>query len=751
MKNRRAPEEARPKSRLERYRSSFLAFNILNSLSFMLLSGSIPALFALELGASGTYIGVLGSLNFITYFFMPLGRHAIQGRPIIKVFGWAWMLRYLSMLPVLAAPFLARAGLPGPGLALILGGSLFFNIFRGVGLIGNNPVIGMLAGKRDRGAFLSNVQITNSLTAIVTSAATMLVLGLWSGNMLYGALLGLGVLTGSVASMLLLGLPEPEAYRPKAGSSFAATVREAWADPRFRRFVAVFASLSFSAGSARTFLVTHARLLYGQNPGLVMAYSVAFNLGSVAAGYLSRKLMDRLGAKPLYVVFTAVAALAMLPAVWSPSLDSNLRVVIFLAILNFIVGLGIAGEENAGQTYFFSIVKPEHMVDLAVIYFIVYGLGGALGSAAGGLFLDALASGGAASALSYRLLYLAAFAVTAAAAGGALSLNAPGSASVRESLGVIFSMRDLKVIGLLEQLDKSGTPAGEIRIIRELGAYGASVAERELLPYLSSPRFEVRVEALLALENLERLSAKALRAIALELERNPYTTAYVAARILGKRRWTEALPALRQSLATEDYMLQGAAVTAIAAMHDEASLQAIEALAETGDNPRLMIAAASALEHYGKASSVPILVATLKRKDPPDFVFDEIVLALAGILGGLRGFYSLYSTYSQGPREALAALLDTLDEASPPPGFEGARLAETKAGLAEFVETGRNGPVVARIIGGSGLFDAGTATVLAEAALDEDLAAHEGFRFFLAACAIESADMEKKQRKEHTP
>jgi MFS family permease len=724
----------RPKSRIERYRSSFLVFNVLNSFSFMLLSGSIPTLFALELGATGTYIGILGSLNFVTYFFMPLGRRAIRGRPIIKVFGWSWMLRYWGMIPVLAAPFIARAGAPAWGLVLLLGGSLVFNVFRGIGLIGNNPLLGMLAGERERGAFLSSVQIASSLTAIGTSAATMFVLGAWSGDMLYGALMGLGVLSGSIASAILLGMPEPEAYRPPAGSSFGAVFREAWADPRLRRFVAVFAPLSFSAGTARTFIVTHARVLYGQSPGLVMAYSVAFNFGSVAVGYLSRKLMDRLGAKPLYIVFTAVAALSMVPAAWSPALEPGIRTIVFLGLLNFIVGAGIAGEENAGQTYFFSIIKPEHMVDLAVMYYLVYGLGGALGSAAGGIFLDVLSAGGSAPATSYRLLYMATFAVTAVAVTGMIKLTAPESASVRESLGVLFSMRDLKAIGLLERLEKSGSPLDEIRIIRELGGYGASVAERELLPYLSSPRFEVRIEALLALENLERLSAKALRAITLEIERHPYTTAYVAARILGKRGWAEGLPALRAALATADYMLAGAAVTALAALRDETSLPAIEALVEDTDNPRLMISAASAIEQFGRVASVPVLVSVLKRKEPPSYAFDEIVLALAGILGGLRGFYLHYSSYALDPREAMVALFDTMDETTPDGN------TAFKAALTAFVVDGSRGAIVARAIDEAHFMDIGAATVLAEAALDDDLAVHGGFRFFLAACAVEATD-----------
>jgi MFS family permease len=725
-----APDtEKRPKTRLERDRARYLMFNILNPIGFLFLSGNIPSLFALQLGATGTYIGILGSLNFLTFLFMPIGRRAIQGRRIITVFGWSWMLRYSGMVLALAAPFLAAAGKPGWGLALLFAGTLAFNVFRGVGMIGNNPLLGMMAGERDRGAFLSSVMMTNSLTVLVTSVATTFILGRWSGNLVYGLLMGAGVIVGYASVVFLLGLPEPEAYRPAAGSSLLATVKEAWTDPRFRRFIAVFGSLSFSAGTARTFIVTHARVLYAQNAGLVMLYFVAMNVGSLAAGYLSRKAMDRLGSKPLYVLFIAVTALAMVPAAISPNLGSALTTAIFLIVLNFLGGFGIAGEEIAGQSYFFSIVKPAWVVDLGVIYYIVYGLGGALGSALGGVFLDSVEAAGASSAVSYRLLYLFSFLVTIFAVTGAFKLKAPGATSVRESLGILLSMRDLKVIGLLERLEKSGTPAGETKLIRQLGGYGAAVAERELLPYLSSPRLEVRIEALRALENLDRLSSSAIDAIIAEMERNPYTTAYVAARIMGKRHCTAAIPALRRGLATDDYMFRGASITALAELGDLESLPAIESLVSSTDNPRLMIAAASAIESFGSVSSVPALVSALKNEAPPPYVFDEIVLAMAGILGGLRGFYMLYSRYSTNPEEGISALMDTLETAA---------LEEFRHKVTAFILDGSGGEAVARAIIDSGFTDTGTATILAEASLDDELAAHGGFRFFLAACAFES-------------
>ena len=421
----------------------------------------------------------------------------------------------------------------------------------------------------------------------------------------------------------------------------------------------------------------------------------------------------------------------MIPIAASPDFTKPLIVMLFLAGINLLAGFAIAGQENAGQAYFFSIVKPEHMVDLAIIYFIIFGLGGALGSASGGLMLDALASAGVSTVLSYRILYLALVGITLLTTFGTRSLSAPDSASVRESIGVMFSIRDLKAIGLLERLVHSGTAADDVRIIRQVGSYGSAVSERELLPYVTSPRFEVRVEALLAIERLNRLSPKALRLLGAEMDRTHYSTAYLCARIIGKFHWKEALPSLKAAINTDDYMLQGAAMTALARLDDESSIPDIENLAEATRNPRALMSASSALEAFGKVSSVPVLVGILKRTNPPPFVYDEIVLAIAGILGGLGGFYRLYSSWTKDPQGAMDDLFDIM----PPGTHEGAGISDFRQALTNFVLEGKDGVAVARGIAERTALEPGISIVLSEAALDAELANHGGFRFFLAACA----------------
>ena len=80
----------------------------------------------------------------------------MRDRPILKVFGLAWFWRFVAVSPALAAPFLVAHGLGGLGFALILVGIALFNMLRGIGLIGNNPVLatsppaGRAAGGRTR-------------------------------------------------------------------------------------------------------------------------------------------------------------------------------------------------------------------------------------------------------------------------------------------------------------------------------------------------------------------------------------------------------------------------------------------------------------------------------------------------------------------------------------------------------------------------------------------------------------------------
>jgi HEAT repeat protein len=722
---------------LKRARESFYAFNALNSASFAILSGSFVTLFALSLGASNALVGVLNALAYVTFFFLPLGKSVVRRRRIVDVFGWAWIARHLVMLPILLTPLIVAKGGQGAAFAILVAGVAGFNFFRGVGLIGNNPVLAFLseggAGskRQDKGAFLVTVSIFGSLAGLAANLAIALVLGRSASPTVYTVAIGAGIAMGIVGSLFLLRSPEPEDYRPSASSSAWRASVEAMRDRHFRAFIAAYFGLAFVSGMGRSFLPVYAKEVFGQGDDAVMVYTLVGSLGALAMGLLSRLLMDRLGAKPLYVIYTAVSLLSFAPLAL-PGPAGPVAVAAFLVFVNFLSSFGFNGEENAGQTYFFALAGPARMLDLGVLYFIAYGLGGSLGAGLGGVALDFLGGIGLPPAIAYRAFYGALAALLAFILFRMTRLQPLGSATVREAVGVMLSFRDLAAFGLLQRLDRSADPEEEIRLIHELGSRAGGRrraallrTQGEILAYFGSPRFDVRMEAILALEKMPWLSPEAEEALRAEVERQPFTTAYVAARVLGKKRCDSAVPALRRAVLAEDYMLQGSAVVALARLGDRASTGPIEELLARTDNPRVRISAAYALELLGSAESVPSLVACLRRASQPRFASDEILLSTAAVLGMMPRFYTMYAAFIEDEASGLALLDDAAEEAGiSKPDFDPAvalLLAEPSDGV----------PASRLILERS---DSAAAIVLAEAALDPALG-YRGLRFFIAAFA----------------
>jgi len=135
-----------------------------------------------------------------------------------------------------------------------------------------------------------------------------------------------------------------------------------------------------------------------------------------------------------------------------------------------------------------------------------------------------------------------------------------GAKSVTQSLAVLFSPRELRAFDLLTRLDQSESALEEVQILQKISKSESLLTQSELVGYLNSPRFEVRSEALHALESIPVLDTETIGALIREVKNNAYTTAYVAARILGKQRAKVAVPVLIESIDGPDYMLQSMAM-----------------------------------------------------------------------------------------------------------------------------------------------------------------------------------------------
>jgi HEAT repeat protein len=224
----------------------------------------------------------------------------------------------------------------------------------------------------------------------------------------------------------------------------------------------------------------------------------------------------------------------------------------------------------------------------------------------------------------------------------------------------MFSFRDLRAIALLDRLNKTSDSHEEEVLLGVLHDTPSQLAIKGLLERARSPRLAIRLESLRAMETLKTLNEDAEKALISDLINNPFTTAYISARILGNHRVFSAIPLLRELAASRDYMLAGEAMIALARLEDEAFRPQIEQIILKTKNPRLKIMGVEAFGIYRSPNSLSVLLDILRSANPPPYLRDEVTLAMAAILDTQNLFYPILVQFLDD--ESLVVTL-AMDEA----------------------------------------------------------------------------------------
>jgi MFS family permease len=663
--------------RLSKARDTYNYFNVFNAVSWNLLVGIIITLFALRLDASSTYIGLMSAAFYIALFLLPFGKLLSKRFSIIGSFSFTWTVRSICMILAAAAPFVDYAGHRKIALLLVMLGVFLFHLFRGVGMIGNNPVLSLLASGPDRGSYMTQIQIINSAIGMFGSFLIAMVLGTEPPIFVFSILLSIGVITGVISGSIIRKVPEPpvqqetdDGLKPSSKKEsqkmkLTGIFKDALSNNNLRHFLIIFFLIVLVSGVTRTFVIVYAREVFGHNDGLISLYSVFGGLGYLMIGLIVKFLVDRVGAKPLFLVCVILGLVSLIPVVFIPqtAIENVTGSILFLVFLFFMLNFGFLGSEGIAQTYFLGLVPPEKMLDMGILYFFILGIAGASGSFLAGLFLDFFSFAGFSHFLAFKILFIVLIGLTVLALSMQKKMKSLGSLPLANALEVIFSFRDLRAISLLGKLNKAEDSSEEKILLGALHNTPSNLSIDGLLERASSPKLATRTEAIRALELLQKLSKKAEKALVDDAVNNPYTTAYISARILGKQNCTGAIPMLREISKSEDYMLAGEAVIALARMKDEAFRPEIEKLILNSQNPRLKIMGAEALGLYHNVESVHVLLGLLREKNPPPYLRDEIILAIAAIIDTQKKFYKILAKFAADNSLAAALAIDEAEEA----------------------------------------------------------------------------------------
>jgi HEAT repeat protein len=735
--------------RLNKARELYNLFNALNSFSYALLAGNIITIYAMRLNASSTLIGALNALVYWAYFFIPIGKGLVKKFPIVKVFAFAWLVRVIAMIPLVFAPFAAAAGRNDLALSLMTISVFGFHFWRGVGTIGNNPLLHELAAGADRGSYITLIQIINNGISMSSSFALALILGRDPPLILYSFIVSVGIAVGIVGAYLLAKLPEPEHTQDEEQSDFFGAAKEAFAEHPFRRFLLIFLTVSFVSALSRAFIVVYSREVFFQGDGMVALYTVFGGLGAFTMGLITKFLVDRIGAKPLYVGCTIIGLLSLTPVIFlfPSAIESPATTMLFLTSVHFLISFAFVGAEGLAQTYFFALIPARQMLNMGILYYFVFGFSGGAGSFLGGLMLDTLSRLGFTVFVSFKMLFGLLVVLLAWALYIQRRMIPLGALPFRGALEVMFSFRDIRAITLLDKLEKTHDAEEEEELLEALHGTPSMLAAKGLLNRTKSPRLAVRTESLRALGSLETLSEKEAKVLQADVENNPYTTAYISARVLGSHGFFSAIPLLREKLKSDDYMLAGECMIALAKLGDEASIPVIEKLVQITKNPRLKIMGVMALGIFALPGSLSALLELLRSDDPPPYLRDEVVLALASILDIQKQFYPLLVKYVENPDMAPALVRDEAEaaceiytasqkQAGRQKGVSAAAAKKLPEAIVSFMKDGKGAALSRWILllpldREHALFQ----TVLSEAALDNELLPHGRLRLLISQWA----------------
>jgi len=652
--------------RLGKAREIYNFFNVFNAVSWNLLVGIIITLFALRLQASATYIGLMSSTFYISLFLLPVGKILARRFSIIKVFSFAWSTRAVCMLLAVAAPFFEYAGYRNAALLLIMLGVFLFHIFRGIGMIGNNPVLSELAVGPDRGSYMTQIQIINSAIGMFGSFLIAMVLGNEPPIFVFSVLLTLGVISGIVSGYIIKKVPEPPVEENSQKLNLFEIFKDALSQDSLRHFMSILFLVVLVSGVTRTFVIVFAREIFSHSDGLISLYSVFGGLGYLMAGISVKFLVDRLGAKPLFLVSVTIGAVSMLSVIFFPAAAvSNITgSILFMVFLFFMLNFGFLGSEGIAQTYYLALVPSNKMLDLGILYFFIFGIAGAGGNFIAGILLDLFFMTGMPSFTAFRILFIILTLLVVIALAMQNKMKPLGSLPLKDALEVIFSFRDLRAINLLDKLNKAEDSREEELLLEALHDTPSNLAVDGLLDRAGSPRLATRMEAIRALEKLDKLNEKARKALLDDVKNNPFTTAYISARILGNHGYTGDITVLRESAFSNDYMLAGEAIIALARMKDEEFRPEIEKIVLETQNPRLKIMGAEALGRYLNVESISVLLDILRRDNPPPYLRDEVILAIASILNIQKNFYKILVRYIADNSLAVTLALDEVESAN---------------------------------------------------------------------------------------
>ncbi len=678
-----------------------------------LTSGAFQTGFALFLGCSAFWLGVLGGIPAFAGLIQLVSSFLAQRYGHRKaLIAWFATVGRLLWVPMLLIPFLLpRPIWVGAFLLLTLLSALCMNVAAPLWTAWITDVVpegsrGRYFGQRNMyagwvglavpivGGYFLDAAAKRHLASVPTAFGILF---------LFASVFALG------SFGLILRSPDvPEEAviaKGKVRESALAYYKAPFADPNFRRVMAYLAVMVIGQSVAAQFFTVYQLQYLHLNYTAFQLLTATATLAALASMPLWGYLADKYGNKPVSVIsgilvlvpplLWILAAPDGIPGLWAYDSvgDFHLSVTkLVIVLLNLFSGFGWAGVGLTQFNLMIGASPPERRTVYVSAISAVSGLAGGLAPLAGGALMVAFghltfpAHGYVRN--NYHLLFL----IASLARGAALLLvRGVEEAGSRQTGYVLRQLKASKPIGSfagIQKLSKSGSSSARVQAAERLGRLKTPLAVEELVKALDDVALPVREQAALALGEIRDPRATlplvgkltdpasgisgtaatalgkigdraALPALAAAAQLGPPPRRLAAMEALGRLSGPTITEILSVLLADPDQTIRMAAIRALAEREDPESLPGLLAQLEREQEPANLAVLADALGRLGDPDAALPLLSALDRTTSLT-VRREILNAVGSLGGGRDAFYSYLALDSYARDETVGKILINL-------------------------------------------------------------------------------------------
>ena len=637
--------------------NSYLWFTRINALSFGSLADSILILYSIRLGADDFWVAVLTSFFYLTLPLMVIGKKSIAIRGTSKTFGWCWIGRNLFASFMIFSPVVQKMWHHSAGLIFLAISVFGFFSFRSMGIAAHTPLLGDITNHNDRGDFIARVWANANFFLFLVIIVIAYVLNENSPVSTFQKIVAFGCFTGFISSIFLFKIPESAGAKKSGKEPSKKAIPYLSHDIVAKKLLVAWIFVTSGNALVLPFSMLTLKKGYSYSDQGALIFAIIQIAGGLFVSYLNRLLLDRVGPRPMLFLYTCGLCLVSLLWIISP----NEFIFLNIMLIFFIAGMCSAGNSTSLSHYFLSYIPVVHRVGASLFINIISGLSAGLaGGFIGGTFLKLLRNAGIAGLDVYRIYFGVILLLLIVVLVQVFRLKPLEDRQIKDVLGALFSIRDWRALYTLQKLSESTREDKDLKLVGKLSEIASDLSEDTLIQYLDSPRFFIRTRAITALRYI-KFGKKTAQKLIREVEKGEYTSAYLAAEVLGEHHIHEAIPVLRKALDSGDIFLKGKAMVALARLKNVASYEQIIKIFDATSNSRLLIHGVHSLVLIDNPDSIPILLNKIMLLYLPEQVSNELLFGLCEFFGVSELFYQLFNVFQTDIETGFLSLKEMIE------------------------------------------------------------------------------------------